>query len=761
MSGDDREKKLDNATDSISEASGDALLTNEAEAGRKEWADREKEKQADLRKRSGITSDFGKPVISEAKAPMGMPAKADTASVENQSIVTLEPVVIVGELPYHGEPEITRQVEAKCQKAAKDETFESIAKSQLGTDASKKEIDAYIKELARVNELGEPPQIREGQLLKRPGHTGDGGFVTLDEKGEKTTRWPNGNLRVDHADQSFRLIERLPRNAFRETHGGSDRPEENFILIRDRAGKYKLDDGTNLGMEPFERVKPIDYSQSPSHKELERLAEEKISDPERLAKFRADMLRFEDRIKTLRGDGLPGFEIDATYEQIGRLLKAEGDKPLSPEQRVVLAEQVLSQAASPKSIDQGHHNTCNVATIESRLYTQDPTRAAQMVTDVALTGKFTGYGDVEVTINPNSLQPDKDASRNPPRDGDRSHASQVFQVTAVNMAYQMKKADGHWEGKYVYEQYKPGEKDGAGNTVGRPPADGGQRLIDYSKTPPEEKKDFNTNKPIRRPDISDDDIIKVICAITDESKFDPILIDHKVNAQDNQLTRKVDSEHELNATLLEAVRNGKLPIIVSVNSHIEPFWSDSDGQLAAGSSGAHVVTITRYDAGPPARVGIDNQWGTHSDHSSDLQHMVPVHELQLAMAYPFEVADKRNADKVVQAIKADVDAGTATTAERLQYLRLTSKNTHGIEYRDTLIQCMLDEQKRFKKSQEQHSAADHERAMKTFKLMLQKLDRFDQEDVINRLLQDSPDDPALLAERHRIKEMPLGGIIAH
>jgi len=754
MSGDHAEREVGVPADAGSDSSGDDALKNEADVGRQDF-DQEKARLGEAKKGRSITGDFGKPEIKaepRADQPMGAPNRADaTKKVEQAGVVTLEPVVIYGEV-YHGEPEITRTVDAKCQQVSKEETLENIAKDQLGKEATKKEIDAYIKELAKVNELGDPPTIKEGQMLKRPGHTADGGFVTVDDKGEKTTRWSNGNLRIDHADKSYKLIEYLRGDSWRETHGGHDRPEENFALIKDKMGHFKLDDGNILAPAPFELLAGFDYSKTPEHQELEHLAEEKIQDPERLAKFRADMLRFEDRIKYMRGDsGLPGLEIGATYDQIKRLLDAPAGGPLTEDQRITLAEQVLSQCASPRSIDQGTHNTCNVTTIESRYYTQNPAGAAKLVADVAGDGKYNAHG-TEVSFDSERLQPDKDASKNPPIDGGRSYASQLFQVTLVNLSLQMHKAEGSWQGKYVYEQYKPGDIDGTGKKVGSPPNDSGERQIDYSKDPPEERRDDGV-VPIRKPDLSDDDIVNVVTALTGESKFDPIFIEHKMNAGDSQLPRKIESEAELLNAIKDASRLGTMPVIVGVNSHLEPFWSDSDGQLAAGAQGAHVITITGYDAGPPARVAIDNQWGSHSDHGAT--KMVPLHELYLAMKYPNELSAKNNAAKVEQEMKDDIDKGDASTTEKLQYLRLTNDDPGSTAYKDKLIECMLEEQKRFKKSDDPYSAGDHERAIKTFQLMLSGMPPYEQEAVVDRLLQGSPDDPGLLSERERIKNATI------
>jgi hypothetical protein len=73
--------------------------------------------------------------------------------------------------------------------------------------------------------------------------------------------------------------------------------------------------------------------------------------------------------------------------------------------------------------------------------------------------------------------------------------------------------------------------------------------------------------------------------------------------------KRISSEKELNAALAQAKKNGKMPLIVAIDTSVEPFWTDSGAGRAGGSGGGHVVTITDYSPGPPAKVTIDNQWG--------------------------------------------------------------------------------------------------------------------------------------------------------
>jgi len=366
--------------------------------------------------------------------------------------------------------------------------------------------------------------------------------------------------------------------------------------------------------EPRYDIFGLGRTESYDHRVVSQLAESKIKDPDQLAKFRADMDRFESR---LASRDLGSLETDLAYREIERLLVAEGDKPLSAERRLQLAQQVMSQLATPTSIDQGYHNTCNVTAVEARTYTRHPALAAQLVADVALTGEYHAQDGTVVKVSPESLQPDREAQRNPPAYGERSFASQLFQVTAINIHWAKYNALWTPPSQLRYEQRTP-------DPTANPP-DTGERLVDYSKDPPK----LNANEP----HLYDSAIVKLSCAITGESEHDDIFLVH----QEKELGSRsgltlIASEADLEKRLGKVATDGNLPIIVSVNTRFEPFRSDSAKGRPGGTGGAHVVTITQYYPGPPARVGIDNQWGEKADHLGD--NAILIRDLYLSMRPP-------------------------------------------------------------------------------------------------------------------------------
>ncbi len=530
--------------------------------------------------------------------------------------------------PYTGE-NLGLEMEAKEVTVGRKDTLYSLARKQLGADATPERIAGYIKEIQHANNL-EGTKIIAGSKLALPGHTADGAMVVKHGAVTNTT-WPDGKERFEYADG--RKYERTPGadGSYTSVHTGP-RPEDNFTLQRTADGKYLISDNTP-GAKPVEVSDQSDVRVA--HAKMHDLAEAKIKDPAERAKFEADMARFEARA---RERGLSPEEVSKTYGEIGKLMEATtGAVPEN--RRIQLAQQVMSQAADPRIIDQGDKNTCNVTAVEAMIYTTDPSKAANLVTQVALTGKYTDPEGHTVTIDKKSLQPDAQAKNHPPIDGERSFATQLFNVTAVNLAYQR-------EGiKRQYQQERPDRSD---------PDDAGERLYDTSKRPPKEIA--------REPDLDDDQIVEAYRGITGRST-DTVMIDaaNYVTGPGNKVD-KVGTEADLNTKLAELKAQGKLPVIIGVNSAVEPFYSDSGGGAAGGSGGGHVVTVTDYNPGPPPTVAVDNQWGSNSDHRAT---NMPVHDLWLSMQS--EKDAPAELEKDVLAARA---AGKPDTYKEFELLRL-------------------------------------------------------------------------------------------
>jgi hypothetical protein len=716
---DDADKRIEEQTEKTGTKASEAVVT-EANAGKTALVEKQKELTDYLKGggTSGITNEFGKPILiedlttiakkvgetaaealskimTEGEKESGTAAEKEPESTAKESgeaktgkpsepgVIEMKPEVITAKPPYSGEG-VKSEVEPSVVTGQRGDTLDKIAKANLPADATKEDVKAYAKEIAVVNGLDpKKPGDLENKELKLPGHTKDGGFVTEDDNFRRTTRWKDGNEKIEDPSSGIGYArKREADGSYKENHWGPQK-EDNFELTHTADGKVLIAD--KAGDTPRE-VTPASEEVKTERQKLNDLADEKIKDPQKRAKFEADMLRFEERAAK-QTPPLSPEEVAKTYKETERLLEATGDTPLKPEDRVKLAEQVMSQAADPKSIDQGQHETCNVTTGEAMMYTKHPSDAIKLVTDVATTGEYTAPDGTKVKVDPTAA--DGEAKENPPADGNRSHASQIYQVTAVNLYYQKQPytytdAAGNPKtvpaGQIEYQQVP--DQPGA-----IPPVVGGERLIDKSTTPPTTiMSDWAAGTPKDNPDLADRAMVDIPNIISGTN--DAVMIEHeKAVYGDKTGVDTFKSEEEMKDYIKKAKEDGKMPIIVGVHTGQEPFLHDSGGGAAGGSGGWHVVTITDYDEAT-GKVKIDNQWGSSADHQGD--NGVHVHDLYRASRKPSETEteeapwykpweDDKEVNVTIRDLQKDVDYNRENDKvdgqKELELLRL--KNKHG------------------------------------------------------------------------------------
>ncbi|HEY9870816.1 MAG TPA: LysM domain-containing protein [Candidatus Obscuribacterales bacterium] len=537
------------------------------------------------------------------------------------------------------------------------QTLTTIARDHLGPGASQTDVENHAREIAHVNGLRPNARLTAGQRLLLPGHTADGGFVrydgastrtvwqngtervvrgdgtgyvrrsdgsehhwgpesaqnydvssttdggiqVMDADGDARTRWRNGVYRVMNHDGTGYVHTQTGNGTYSEHHWGP-RPQDNYDLTRSDRGRYLVSDRPGRA--------PRDLSDTTSDIRVQRarvrdLAEGRLTDPRQLERFTQDMERFEQRA---RRQNIPPEEVARTYDAISRILEAQGDSPLRQDERTRIAQEVLHNAAEPTSINQGGHPTCNVAALEVRTYTRTPSAAARLVADVSTTTHFQTADGSMIDIDSGSLHADGDGSRN--------QASQIFQVTAVNVFWQR-----HGNFRYEQRQMAPGQQ----------PPDSGERMMDYSQNPPREVT-LPNGQPLRHPWISTDAMHEINTQITGRNEA-PFIVAHNAECNAVARPRRIISEKELASTLAQMQRDGQFPAIVYVHGRQEPFWTDSGRGAAGGSGGWHVVTVTDYSAGPPATVAVDNTWGAQRDHLSTSRR-IPLNQLYAAMRAP-------------------------------------------------------------------------------------------------------------------------------
>lgn len=624
------------------------------------------------------TGDAGPPRTGDAApAPgdaTGKPPQGDAAAPTKDS----------RGLPFVSPTEqgevIKRDVPPAIASGGKGDSLKQVAKDHLGPGATQEEVDAHVREIARVNGIKDPDKPLDGKAILLPGHTKDGGFVTEDPEGNKRTIWHDGTVRVENTDRTGYV--RHPNSDGSATiHTWGPKADQNADLIRTPDGKYRIADGPNdkVGHEPKTDTERL----IAERQRMTDAADTKITNPDERAKFHKDMQAFEDRMhkqaeernkaideQVKKGEITPEKatqmkaeaeakatkELAETFKHTARILEAPDNPnvPLKQKDRVAIAEQIMHQAANPTSVDQGFHNTCNVTTIETKLYTTDPSKAAEIVANVTTTGKteIPGPPRTTVEVDPKSLIADREARNNPPVDGQRSHASQIFEVTAVNMHYALENQKTNPPGKIRYEQHEPGKA-----------PDTGERLMDYSTNPPKRVQSRNDEgKLIDSPELPNNQLLEIEKQIKGGENKDRILsnLDGDTNAN------KINDSAQLNTELARLKKEGKLPVTVMVHTDNYPFHSDG-GESAGGKGGWHVVTITDYNPGPPATVQMDNQWGSGADKFGD--KALPVNDLFNAMRDPKDMAHIEDLQKQIEADKAagkPVDLLKETELLRLQ-----------------------------------------------------------------------------------------------
>jgi hypothetical protein len=346
---------------------------------------------------------------------------------------------------------------------------------------------------------------------------------------------------------------------------------------------------------------------------------------QRLEQMKQDMETFEKRAAASHPPLGPE-EVSKTYKNLSKLIEAKDGPKVQPKpDRLLAAQEAMLHAADPTTIDQGQYETCNVTTVETRMFAKDPAAATDLISQVATTGEYQlpgtkpGTPDSLIKINPESLKRQGESLDDHATNCDRSYASQIYQVTAINTYYQTHEVvkNGHTYPKGSLE-YRQGDKD----PLNTPPGNG-ELLID---TKTNQVLTDSAGKQVRCPDLDDSQIAQSYNQLTEHKDTGFFFANKDYCSGDGPEIVKIGSEAELKSKLQEAQANGKMPVILQVDVHQEPFFSESGGKVAGGDGGAHVVTVSGIDK--DGNVTVDNQWGV------DSKHTIPVHDLYVATMDP-------------------------------------------------------------------------------------------------------------------------------
>lgn len=567
---------------------------------------------------------------------------------------------------YGGEVLLSNaEIPTGAYDAGQGESLETIAAKHLGSGFTKEQVRAYAREIAQINGLTAQP--KDVPLLL-PGHDGQGGMTipgVVNASGDLLlTKHPDGSHTIERHWTLRKAVVHPQRNGDTvEEHCGKG-PSDKFFVRHTSDGKTLYQKDATATPYKLNHSKEVHAA----HRDLHRLANKLIADPLDRAKFEADMVRFEDRAHKR---GLSDQEVAETYKQIARLMEgyvpygsSDGKCP-APGERLRLAEEVLSQAAEPRTINQGQFMTCQITCVEALIYEKEPSKAAALVADVAMTGRYRSPDGTVVTLDSQSILPQATAYF---LDNTRSFATQLFNVTAVNLVYrssgmneqysqdERKQVHHGLEGdQYVIEQinrlreHDTGERLYTKNWLGH---------TELSKLTP--------------PGLDNDQIIGAYLLVTGRhaeafkalsNPFDPsnylsertpcgveIAFDEDI-AGKGKLVDAIHTEADLRMKLetLAKTQNG-FPIMVRVHTQNEPFYSDSGQGTKGGAGGWHAVRITGFV--PPNGVKIDNQWDSDVDHEAK---PIPLHQLYLAMKRPEKSVIDYERDVVANRKSGNID----------------------------------------------------------------------------------------------------------
>jgi len=346
--------------------------------------------------------------------------------------------------------------------------------------------------------------------------------------------------------------------------------------------------------------------------------EEKLaSNPERLTHFRVGMSQFAQRAAEMH---LPQSEISALYSNIDRLLEPHSGGPLSVERRLILAEQVMEHASNPFRISQGSHESRIINALEVRMFDKNPSAAAALIADVALTGSFRTKDGQTFRIN---AAPHDSSTSEFVYEDTRSHASEIFQVTAANILAEQEnralRGTNHGGQNLRFEQRQSSPQNPTGDTlVAYDPQGRAAKVLAFA---PYEATTKNAGQ-----------LADTYAAITGKVEAGTFIgRDDVITDQSPNITH-IANVSDLERRLSEAKAEGKFPVTMFVNSANEPFWSDSHG--VDGDNG-HVVNITDFvpGTGPDGKsyALVDNSYRDRYDHRPTVP--IEIQTLYSALSY--------------------------------------------------------------------------------------------------------------------------------
>ncbi|HEY9871101.1 MAG TPA: hypothetical protein V6D08_18185 [Candidatus Obscuribacterales bacterium] len=436
----------DTGTDAESSSSGEAPAQN-AESGVVRLIREQKEQTARLKSggRSGISSEFGRVTLTGAEDVSA------AARVVRQ---------VVGKHFGHGQEGAapTPAPEPAEEKTTSPEPQQPVNPIQAGTRTG--DISSQFGRLILDGLQAMSGAFRKGggteagrTDLQHPNHgaaaragaTAENGTLGLgstqpatDEMAEQQAGHggahggASSGLRRAFMD-GFQAIS----NAFRSAvnHGsqtslhGTQVPEA-FELEHVSAGTRQPTDAASDMMRPSWREQLFRKERDDLLGVLVRIPYDEVRD-----QMSRNIREFETRA---RERSVPVEQVADTYRTLIRLMEdPDHCSPLEQNARLLLAMQVLRQSAHPDNVSQSAHVTAEIAAQEVLTYELRPALVAHLVTETALSGRYTSPEGRLVVLSQEELSPDEQALDPIGNEGrNRSYASQIFQTVQLHLQLQ-------------------------------------------------------------------------------------------------------------------------------------------------------------------------------------------------------------------------------------------------------------------------------------------------------------------------------------
>ncbi len=150
-----------------------------------------------------------------------------------------------------------------------------------------------------------------------------------------------------------------------------------------------------------------------------------------------DLTQLEARARAgdmTKHSGGARMELADTYKQIARLL-TDTTSGVTPEYKDAVAKQLARELADPSDIDQGPvSDACRIVTVQYRLATMRPSVVARVTVEALLDGNVRLNKTTTFPLHNDNREPSSPQAITFPRPSDeRSFASQLFQVAAMNL----------------------------------------------------------------------------------------------------------------------------------------------------------------------------------------------------------------------------------------------------------------------------------------------------------------------------------------